>query len=250
MAAHLQLFALSGIPEVTRGADLTALIAEATARMAFPTEDGDVFVVAQKVVSKAEGAVVPLADVVPSALALEWAEAHGRDPAVVEVVLRESRRIVRMDRGIIISETAHGYVCANAGVDASNVPPGYVTILPRDADASALRLQAELTARFGRRVGIIVSDTFGRPWREGVVNVALGVAGLAPLLDCRGSRDRFDRALQSTIIAVADEIASAAELVMGKASHTPVALVRGAAEWSGDGTGAQLLRPTSTDMFR
>jgi coenzyme F420-0:L-glutamate ligase/coenzyme F420-1:gamma-L-glutamate ligase len=165
-------------------------------------------------------------------------------------VLRQSRRIVRMDRDVIISETLHGFVCANAGVDASNVPSGFVTLLPRDPDQSATRLQNGLMARFGCPIAVIISDTFGRPWREGVVNVAIGLAGLQPLLDCRGTRDIHGRTLHSTVINVADELASAAELVMGKTAHTPVAVVRGAAEWLGPGMGAMLLRPASSDLFR
>ena len=250
MATDLHIFAVPGIPEITLGLDLAQVIADALRHAGRAIEAGDVFVVAQKIVSKAEGAVVPLADVIPSPLALEWGTACGRDPAVVEVVLRESRRIVRMDRGVIISETPHGFICANAGVDASNVPPGYVTVLPPDADASAARLQAALTALTGQPVATIVADTFGRPWREGVVNVALGVAGLIALLDCRGATDPFGRTLQSTVIAVADEIAAAAELVMGKTAGTPVAVVRGAREWLGAGNGRSLLRPASMDMFR
>jgi len=216
----------------------------------FALETGDILVVAQKVVSKAEGAVVALAGVEASARAAEWASMYGKDPAVIEVVLRESRRLVRMERGVIIAETRHGFICANAGVDASNVPQGYVTVLPRDPDESAAGLRRTLTARAGCAVGVIVSDTFGRPWRDGVVNVALGVAGLRPLLDYRGTPDRFGHLLQSTVIAVADEIAGAAELVMGKTTATPVAVVRGAAEWIGEGTGAMLLRPASLDLFR
>jgi len=238
------------MPEVSPDADLPQLIAEAIAGAGLTIGSGDVFVVAQKIVSKAEGAIVSLADVAPSQAAAEWAGKYGRDPAVVEVVLRESRRIVRMDRGVIISETRHGFICANAGVDASNVPPGCVTLLPRDPDASAAGLQAGLGARLGRSVAIIISCTFGRPWREGVVNVALGVAGLTPLLDCRGGTDAFGRRLHSTVIAVADEIASAAELVMGKTAGNPVAVVRGAAAWLGEGNGRMLLRPPATDMFR
>lgn len=207
-------------------------------------------VVAQKIVSKAEGAVVALADVTPSPLAAAWAREHGRDAAATEVVLRESRRIVRMERGIVIAETRHGFVCANAGVDASNVPSGYVTVLPRDPDASAARVCDALAARFGGPLGVIVADTFGRPWREGVVNVALGVAGLKPLVDWRGEVDRFGRRLQTTIVAVADEIAAAAELVMGKNAGHPVAVVRGAAEWLGAGDGRALIRDRSLDMFR
>ena len=250
MPTELQVFAVAGIPEITQGTDLAELIADALARAGRTIEAGDVIVVAQKVVSKAEGAIVALADVEPSPAAVAWAAAHGRDPAVMEIVLRESRRIVRMDHGVVIAETAHGYVCANAGVDASNVPAGYVTVLPRDPDASAASLRDALMQRFGHDVAVVVADTFGRPWREGVVNVALGVAGLAPLDDWRNRTDRFGRRLQSTIVAVADEIASAAELVMGKSDGHPVAIVRGAAEWLGAGSGAMLVRARATDMFR
>jgi coenzyme F420-0:L-glutamate ligase/coenzyme F420-1:gamma-L-glutamate ligase len=247
---ELRIFAVPGIPEVTAGTDLAELIAGAVATAGMAIEAGDVFVIAQKVVSKAEGAVVSLSSVVPSSLAVEWAAAHGKDAALIEVILSESHRIVRMDRGVIISETRHGFVCANAGVDASNVPAGTVTLLPHDPDASAARLQAALSERLGCAVATIVSDTFGRPWREGVVNVALGVAGLQPLLDYRGVHDRFGRLLQSTIVAIADELASAAELVMGKITNTPVVIVRGAAEWSGHGSGEMLLRSRATDLFR
>ena len=250
MTTELHLFAVPGIPEVTRDADLARLIVEAIARAGLAIDAGDVFVVAQKVVSKAEGAAVRLDTVQPSAAAVEWASTSGRDPAVVEVVLRESRRVVRMDRGVIIAETRHGFICANAGVDASNVPQGWVTVLPADPDASAARLQAALTAALQRPVATIISDTFGRPWREGVVNVALGVAGLTPLLDCRGELDTFGRPLQSTVIAIADEIASAAELVMGKTSGNPVVVVRGVAGWLGQGNGRMLVRSPATDMFR
>ena len=166
------------------------------------------------------------------------------------MIFRESRRIVRMDRDILITETHHGFVCANAGVDASNVPPGFVTVLPRDPDASAERLRGALSAAFGCPVAVIVSDTFGRPWREGVVNVALGVAGLQPLLDYRGSADSFGRRLTSTVVALADEVAGAAEIVTRKAAGTPVAIVRGAAEWTGAGTGRLLVRDAQRDLFR
>ena len=250
MPIELRVFALPGIPELTPGADLARAIADAVPRHGAAIEAGDVFVVAQKIVSKAEGAVVALADVEPSDRARQWADAWGKDARMVEVVLRESIRIVRMERGIIISETRHGFVCANAGVDASNVEPGFVTVLPRDPDRSAARLRDGLIAMLGRPVAVIVSDTFGRPWREGVVDVALGVAGLQPLADWRGRSDPFGRRLQSTVIAVADEIASAAELVMGKTCRTPVAVVRGAVEWAGEGTASRLVRDPSLDLFR
>jgi len=250
VATELHVFAVPGIPEAKGGDEPGVLIADAIERAGLALADDDVLVVAQKLVSKAEGAIVALADVRPSAQAREWAEAHGRDAATTEVVLRESRRIVRMERGVIISETRHGFICANAGVDSSNVAPGYVAILPRDPDGSANRLREVVERRFSCRVAVIVADTFGRPWREGVVNVALGVSGLRPLDDLRGRADRHGRLLHSTIVAVADEIASAAELVMGKTCGLPAAVVRGAGQWTGRGTGAELRRPAAMDMFR
>lgn len=253
MTTELRVFAVPGMPDVGAGADLVALIADAVAARgdgAPAIEPGDVFVVAQKVVSKAEGAVVHLDGVVASALAREWADANGKDPRAVEVVLEESRRIVRMDRGILITETHHGFVCANAGVDASNVARGWVTLLPRDPDASAERLRTGLSHAFGCPVAVIVADTFGRPWREGVVNVALGVAGLRPLIDYRGCVDPYGRRLESTVVALADEIAGAAEIVMRKVARIPVAVVRGAAEWAGPGDARPLVRDSARDLFR
>ena len=249
-ATELHIFAVPGIPDVAPGADLGALVADAVAQSGHAVEHGDVFVVAQKIVSKAEGALIRLDEVVPSPLAEQWAAAHGKDATVVEVIFRESRRIVRMDRGILITETHHGFVCANAGVDESNVAPGFVTVLPRDPDASAERLRAALSEACGSPVAAIVSDTFGRPWREGFVNVALGVAGLQPLIDYRGCRDPFGRALQATVIALADELAGAAEIVTRKTARTPVAIVRGAGEWAGEGSGRMLLREAERDLFR
>ena len=261
----MNVFAVPGIPDVEPGDDVGALIEDAVARAGDTIEAGDVVVVAQKIVSKAEGAVVRLDGVAPSPRAAEWAVAWGKDPRVVEVVLRESRRIVRMERGILIAETRHGFVCANAGVDASNVERGFVTLLPRDPDQSAARMRSRIASTIRRQpdtsgsptvandhanIGVIVSDTFGRPWREGVLNVALGVAGLRPLVDYRGCRDPYGRELTSTVIAVADELASAAELVMRKTARVPVAIVRGAGEWLGEGSGAELLRAAEQDLFR
>jgi coenzyme F420-0:L-glutamate ligase/coenzyme F420-1:gamma-L-glutamate ligase len=250
LATELHILAIPGIPEVTAGGDIAEVIADAVRRANLDLLRGDVIVVAQKLVSKAEGAVVRLSEVTPSPLAADWAATYGKDPAAVEVVLCESRRIVRMDRGIIIAETRHGLVCANAGVDASNVGGGTVTLLPRDPDASAARIQAGLARRFGVALAVLVADTFGRPWREGTVNVAIGVAGLQPLLDWRGKTDPYGRVLQTTVVAIADEIASAAELVMGKTAQVPAAIVRGAGEWLGDGSATALVRPASTDLFR
>ena len=247
---ELHVAAVDGIPDVTRGDDIAALIAAAVAGEGRRVEAGDVFVVAQKIVSKAEGATVRLDDVTPSPKAAEWAAANGKDARVIEVVFRQSRRIVRMEGGILIAETHHGFVCANAGVDASNAPPGFVTVLPDDPDASAARLRGALTAAFGCPVAVIVSDTFGRAWREGAINVALGVAGLQPFVDYRGTLDRYGRPLTSTTIAIADELAGAAEIVTRKSAGTPVAIVRGAAEWMGEGTGRMLVREASRDLFR
>jgi coenzyme F420-0:L-glutamate ligase / coenzyme F420-1:gamma-L-glutamate ligase len=254
VATDLRVFTLPGLPDVTPDADLAALIGGAARRTGRAVEPGDVFVVAQKIVSKAEGAVVRLDEVAPSPRAEQWAAAHGKDPRVIEVIFRESRRIVRMERGILIAETHHGFVCANAGVDASNVPPGFVTLLPRDPDASAERLRDSLCRAMlpGSPHGcaVIISDSFGRPWREGAVNVALGVAGLRPLLDYRGCLDPYGRRLESSVTALADELAGAAEIVMRKTARMPVAIVRGAGEWCGDGSGRQLVRDASRDLFR
>lgn len=245
--AELRIFALAGIPEVEEGDDLSALLATAAQR-AGGLEDGDVVVVAQKIVSKAEGRVVQLADVVPSERALRLA--GDADPRQIEVVLRETARVVRSRPPLLITETRHGFVCASAGVDASNAKgAGTVVLLPVDPDASAAALRDGLRARTGREVGVIVSDSFGRPWRQGTTDVALGVAGLSPLLDLRGTRDAAGYELRSTQIAVADELAGAAELVLGKMRGTPAAVVRGFAA-SGDGTGQELLMPRERDLFR
>jgi coenzyme F420-0:L-glutamate ligase/coenzyme F420-1:gamma-L-glutamate ligase len=246
----LHAFAVHGIPEVTSRADVAALIAGAVAREGRRIDAGDVFVIAQKIISKAEGAIVRLDEVVPSPMASAWAAANKKDARVVEVILRESRRIVRMDQGVLITETRHGFVCANAGVDTSNVPEGWATVLPGDPDASAERLRRALGESFGCPIATIVSDTFGRPWREGLVNVALGVAGLQPLLDYRGTTDSYGRPLTASVIALADELAGAAEIVMQKSACTPVAIVRGAATWIGQGTGRMLVRESSHDLFR
>lgn len=246
----LRIIGLRGLPEVTPGDNLASLIAAAARREGVSVDDGDLFVVTQKIVSKAAGRTERLADVEPSTIAEEWAARVGKDPRLVEVILRESLRIVRMDRGIIIAETKHGFVCANAGVDGSNVPGGCVTLLPEHPDEEARKIREALTAAFGRRVAVVICDTFGRPWRLGQVNVAIGISGLRPLVDYRGTRDASGQSLQSTIIAVADELASAAELVMNKSDRIPVALIRGCVHLEGEGTAADLVRPAHEDMFR
>lgn len=248
--SEIRILPLSSIPEVTPGDDLGALIVAALTSAKLQPEAGDIFVVTQKIVSKAEGQLVRLETVEPSAQAREWAETHGKEARVIEVILRQAKRIVRMERGVVIVETKHGFVCANAGVDASNVPDGVVTLLPEDPDESARRLREKLEKTFGVQLAVIISDTFGRPWREGVANVALGVAGLAPLLDYRGQPDTHGHTLQMTVVAVADELAAAAELVMGKTNRVPVAIIRGFKYSLAAGSGRDLLRRAEEDLFR
>jgi coenzyme F420-0:L-glutamate ligase/coenzyme F420-1:gamma-L-glutamate ligase len=239
---------LQGIPELREGDDLALAVYEAAVQ-AGGLEDGDVVVVAQKAVSKVEGRVVRLADVEPSPRARELAGPDG-DPRHVEVILRETLRVVRSRPPLVIAETRHGFVCASAGVDASNAPEeGSLVLLPLDPDESARRLRARLTDLAGVAVGVIVSDSFGRAWRQGTTDVALGVAGLAPLQDLRGSVDAAGHELRTTQIAIADEIAGAAELVRGKASGIPAAVVRGV-DVSGNGSARELVMPRERDLFR
>jgi coenzyme F420-0:L-glutamate ligase/coenzyme F420-1:gamma-L-glutamate ligase len=241
----VQLIALEGIPEVQPGDDLAELIRAALAAADIGLEDDDVLVVTQKIVSKAEGRVVELASVEPSTFARDWAERWGKDARQVELVLRESASIVRMaDGGLIISRTRHGLVCANAGVDLSNVGAGDVaTLLPEDPDGSARALCQSLG------VPVIISDSFGRPWRNGIVNVAIGVAGLQGLIDLRGQPDASGRVMRSTIIAVADELASAADLAGGKVTQRPVVLVRGFGWQQGDDGARSLVMDRGHDLF-
>jgi coenzyme F420-0:L-glutamate ligase/coenzyme F420-1:gamma-L-glutamate ligase len=247
--------ALDGIPEIRIRDDLGAIIGDAIERTpdALPLRDDDVLVVTQKVVSKAEGAVVDLTGIVPGEDALEFARRFDRDPRQVQVVLDEARRVVRMESGVLITETPHGFVCANGGVDASNVGPdsgSLVTLLPRDPDASAAGIRRAVRARFGVDVPVIVSDSFGRPWRWGIVDVAIGVSGLLPLDDLRGVPDADGRVMRSTVRAVADELASAAELVLGKTAGRPVALIRGATFTHGESSIHDVVMPAVNDLFR
>ena len=250
MPGGIELLPVMDIGEIESGTDLAAAIGAALVQQGTPLRDGDILVVTQKIVSKAEGCLVRLADVEPSALALEWAERWEKDARVVELVLRESRRIVRMERGVIISETRHGLICANAGVDQSNVGDARATLLPPDPDASAERLRAALAGSSGARIGVIISDTFGRAWREGQTNIAIGVAGVEALRHFEGQVDPTGYELKVTLIASADELAGAAELVMGKVDRVPVALVRGLAHGLGAGTARELVRSAATDLFR
>jgi coenzyme F420-0:L-glutamate ligase/coenzyme F420-1:gamma-L-glutamate ligase len=243
------------MPEVVPGDDLPALLLEALEATpdVLPLREDDVLVVTQKVVSKAEGAIVNLGGIEPRPELIEFAARWDRDPRQLEVVLREAKRVVRMANGVLITETAHGFICANGGVDASNVGPGsgeIVTLLPADPDASAARIREAVRDRHGLDVPVVISDSFGRPWRWGIVDVAIGVSGLLPIEDLRGSVDRDGRVMRSTIRAVADELASAAELALGKVAGRPAALVRGAAFTRGEGSIHDALMPASFDLFR
>jgi len=247
---ELRVLGVPEIPEVASGDDLAQLIVAAVRRIGLAIEEGDVFVVTHKIVSKAEGRLVPLGEVEPSPLAVRWSAAYGKDARLIELALRTSKRVLRMDRGVLIAETPHGFVCANAGVDSSNIADGAAALLPDDPDESARRLCISLREAFGQSVAVIISDTFGRPWREGQVNVAVGVAGLRPIMDYRGRLDAHGHRLQTTAIAIADELASAAELVMGKTSAIPVALIKGARYEQGDGSARELVRSIDQDLFR
>ncbi len=244
----IELIPVEGFPEVRPGDDLAGMVAGAVEGS---LRSGDVLVVTHKIMSKAEGRLVYLGSVEPSALAKDYAARWGKDPRQIEVVLRESRRVVRMDRGVVISETRHGFVCANAGVDASNVPgEDTVCLLPVDPDGSAARLREALRRRLGVEVAIVVSDSFGRAWRFGITDVAIGVSGMDPLADYRGQNDPHGYPMEASVLAVADELAAAAELVMGKTNGIPLAVVRGYPYTPAPGTGKDLLMPPERDMFR
>ena len=239
----ISILPVEGLPEIGEGDDLAALIAE-RAELA----DGDVLVVAQKAVSKSEGRAVRLDEVEPSERARELAGAS--DPRQQEVILRESVRLVRVRPPLVIAETRHGFVCASAGVDASNAPePGSVVLLPEDPDASAARLRERIRELTGIEIGVIVSDSFGRPWRQGTTDVAIGLSGVRPLLDLKGVRDPMGYELHATVIAVADELAGAAELVLGKTDRVPAAVIRGI-DARGEGSARDLVMPPERDLFR
>jgi len=239
------------MPEVRPGDDLAALILEAARGQGADIEDGDVLVVTQKIVSKAEGRLVDLRQVEPSARAQEMAARTGKDARLLEVILRESRRIVRQERGVIICETKQGFICANAGVDTSNVGGGVVSLLPDKPDESAERIRAAIREKkAGVSIAVIISDTFGRPWREGHTNVAIGVAGMSPVKDYVGQTDPHGYVLRVSTMAVADELAAAAELVMEKLSRVPVAIVRGFDYQRAEGSARDLIRPRERDLFR
>ncbi len=252
MAGEVRIIGVDGIPEVKRGDDPVQLIMRGLEHSGLSLEQGDIVVVTHKMVSKAEGRVAELDQVTASDLATRWAEQFGKDPRHVEVVFQEAARIVRMDHGLIIAETRHGFVCANAGVDASNVA-GHkaVSMLPVDPDQSARQIRSGLEARVGFAPAVIITDSFGRPWRRGIINIAIGSAGINPLLDYRGQFDDQGYEMHATVMAIADEIASAAELVMNKLDHRPVAIVRGYDYQPGDmGAVETLVMSADRDLFR
>ena len=251
---RLTVIALEGIGEIAVGDDIGAAIVSALRSTpdALPLREDDVLVVTQKIVSKSEGAIVDLTAIAPRPEAIAFGERWNRDPRQLEVVLREAKRVVRMANGVLITETHHGFVCANGGIDASNMGPrtgDVVTLLPEDPDASADRVRSAVRTAFGVDVPVIVSDSFGRPWRWGIVDVAIGISGMRPLDDLRGLPDADGRIMHSTVRATADEIASAVELALGKTARRPVALVRGAGPTRGDGRIADVVMPREFDLF-
>jgi coenzyme F420-0:L-glutamate ligase / coenzyme F420-1:gamma-L-glutamate ligase len=254
-SGRLEVLALDGIPEIAVGDDLATILVVALGGTpgALPAREDDVLVVTQKVVSKAEGAVVDLTTIEPRPEAIAFAERWDRDPRQLEVVLQQAVRVVRMENGVLITETPQGFICANGGVDASNVGPqsgNLVTLLPEDSDRSAAGIREAVRNATGVDVPVVISDSFGRPWRWGIVDVAIGVSGLEPLEDLRGSPDHDGRVMHSTVRAVADELASAAELALGKLSGRPAALVRGASFRRGAGSIKDALMPAAYDLFR
>ena len=249
--SEVRILSVPGIPIIVPGDDLAGLIQQAAENVSLAVQDGDIVVVTQKIVSKAEDCLVSLAGVTPSPLAEQFARQWDKDARQVEVVLQESRRIVKMDRGVIIAETHHGFICANAGVDRSNMEgDDVVAVLPPDPDASARAIRDRLREQMGVEVAVIISDTFGRPWREGLVNVAIGLAGMQANVDYTGQYDAQGYELKVTALSVADELAAAAELVMNKLDNVPVAVIRGYDYPHGDGDLSQLIRDPERDLFR
>jgi coenzyme F420-0:L-glutamate ligase/coenzyme F420-1:gamma-L-glutamate ligase len=250
MPPRYEVIGIEGIGEVRPGDDVAAIVLQAAARQGTPLAGGDVVVLSQKILSKSEGRLLRLSEVTPSPMAATFAAELGRDPRLIEVILRESKRVVRMDRGVLVTETRHGWVCANAGVDQSNVDADMVALLPEDPDRSARAFRDAVRTQTRAEVFVIVADTFGRPWREGLVNIAIGVAGFAPLKSYLGDHDPAGRPLQATILAVADELAAAAEPVMGKLDRIPAAIVRGLPVAPSEEGSKALLRDPARDIFR
>jgi coenzyme F420-0:L-glutamate ligase/coenzyme F420-1:gamma-L-glutamate ligase len=247
---RLELMGVEGLGEIQPGDSLGRLICEACSRQDIELQDDDVLVIAQKIVSKSEGQIIHLDGIQPSPRAVELAQKLDKEPALVEVILRETRRIIRMGGRALIVETHHGFICANAGVDQSNVGQRRVTLLPKDPDGSARAIRSEIQQWAGKRPAVVISDSFGRPWRVGTVNVAVGVAGLKPIKDERGMTDRHGYQLRAAVAAIADEIAAAAELAMGKRDGVPVVVIRGCVVNQEEGSVRELLRSETEDLFR
>lgn len=252
MPPEVRVIGVEGMPELQQGDDLAGLMMDAAQAQGTPIEAGDILVVTQKVISKVEGKVVNINDVEASPLAITITEGHRRDPRHTELILRESKRIVRMDRGVIIAETKHGFYCANAGIDASNIPGNdTVALLPDDSDASARGIRQAVKDRLGVTVAVIVSDTFGRPWRNGAADVAIGIAGMDPIHSYVGQMDSHGHEMFTTEIAVADELAAAGELVGGKVAGVPVSIIRGYDYVAKEDASIQgILRGSDKDLFR
>ncbi len=250
MPPRFEVIGVAGLPEIARGDDLGPLVVVAARAQGTPLAAGDLLVVSQKIVSKTEGRIVRLDQVTVSPRAQALALEIDRDPRLVEVILGESRRIVRTAKGVLIVETHHGWICANAGVDQSNVDADTACLLPLDSDASARALRSRIAALTGNTLGIVIADTFGRPWREGLVNVAVGLAGFEPIVSYLGETDPAGHVLQATILALADELAAAAEPVMGKLDRIPAAIIRGLKWTAAEADSRPLLRDPSRDLFR
>ena len=251
MRPAIQIFPIAGIGDVIPGQNVSTLIAAGLTHTGITIEPGDILVVTQKIVSKAEGRIIDPRTVTPSHIAHMCAAQGHKDACYYEVVLQESKRIIKMDKGVLICETHHGLICANAGVDESNVDGGtHITLLPVDPDASARGIRSALGLMTGVEPAVIISDSFGRAWREGQVNIAIGVAGINPLINYAGQDDPFGYRMQASILAIGDEIAAAAELVMGKTDRIPVALVRGVSYDQEPASASALIRPAHKDLFR
>jgi len=244
----LQIIPVHISKDVSPGDDLVELLLET--RYGRTLKEGDILVFTQKIISKQEGQKIDLSKIKPTLLATGIASAFTKDSRIVQLILDETKRIVRMKNGIIISETHHGLVCANAGIDESNIEAGFATLLPKDADASAQKLRRRIKTRTGKNVAVIISDTFGRPFREGQTDTAIGVSGISSIIDYVGKRDNFNRILRVTAIAIADELCSASELVRGKTLHTPIAIIRNYRFDKKNSTSKVLLRAKSLDLFR
>jgi coenzyme F420-0:L-glutamate ligase / coenzyme F420-1:gamma-L-glutamate ligase len=250
-AEEIRILPIAVSGEIRRGESLSGRLWDGARSSRLGFQNGDILVVKHKIVSKAEGALVALNEIRPSKASRAWARRYGLDARVNELALRESQRIVRRKRGVLITETKHGFVCANSGIDVSNVDGGkHAVLLPVNPDRSAARLRRELKKELGIEIAVIISDSFGRPWREGLTEVAIGVAGIQPLVDYRGRRDPHGYPLHATIEAVADELACAAGLVCGKLKGTPACIIRGYAYQRGNSGSRALIRPAKNDLFR